>query len=105
MDEPFKNSLILNKSLQSWLTQWGQTGSSQPPKPHSDTHIESLGALGSRKSFVTWVALKCKGRSPGCAQGDAPGQGEQPTGAVGDAPVGLGGSGGQSPQLSWFILF
>lgn len=95
-----KTSLILNRPLQSWVTQWGHTGRTSTPKLQADTHVGSLGALRSWESFVTRVALKCKGRSPGCAQGDAPGQGEQPGGILGWETLG-----GHSPQLSGLILF
>lgn len=56
-----KTSLILNRAgSHSGVKQ----GAASTPN-HTDTHVGSLGSLGTWMSFVTWVALKCKGRSPG----------------------------------------
>lgn len=103
MDEPLQNCPHFKELPASGPCRAGshsgvKQGAASTPKPQADTHIGSLGALGSWKSFGTRVALKCKSS----AQGDAAGQGEQPTGAggVGDPPDGLGGGlGAQNPPV------
>lgn len=75
---------------QSWVAQWYLLGPNSeqlaPQNFQANTHVGSLGALGSFQPLITWVALKCKSkRLAGVPSGAVREQGRS------DAPVPLAG--------------
>lgn len=60
----FKQLHLSTELGYKWYPQRPNREQPAPQNLHANTHVGSLGALGSFQPLVTWVALKCKSERP-----------------------------------------